>query len=109
SDDCLGNRCEFYEQSPHRVARSEAAHAHMIIANHALYFADLASGGGILPAHKAVIFDEAHHVPAAATRAFTGSVGRYSITKLMQKIRKRIGMVPDDVVFNLVGLESRLM
>lgn len=109
ADDCLGNRCEFYEHSPHRVARSEAAHAHLIVANHALYFADLASGGGILPSHKAVIFDEAHHVPQSATRAFTASIGRYSLTKLMQKIRKRIGMIPDDVVFNLVGLESRLM
>lgn len=109
ADDCLGTKCEFYEHSPHRVARLKSADAHVVVANHSLYFADLASGGGILPNHRAVVFDEAHHMPVAATRAATATVGRYSITKLLQKIRRRLGMIPDEVSFALVGLESRLL
>lgn len=109
ADDCLGAKCEFYDQSPQKVARTRQAQADLVIANHALYFADLAGSGGILPSHAAVIFDEAHHVPAAATRAFSASIGRYAITKLMQKIRRRIGLIPDEVSFALIGYESRLM
>ncbi|MEB3187210.1 MAG: ATP-dependent DNA helicase [bacterium] len=109
ADDCLGARCEFYEQSPQKLARQRTASADLVVANHALYFADLASGGGILPSHRAVVFDEAHHVPLAATRSLTASIGRYSNTKLLQKIRRRIGMIPDEVAFSLIDLEHRLL
>lgn len=108
-EDCLGARCEFYDQSPQKLARARTAQADLVISNHALYFTDLAAAGGILPSHEAVVFDEAHHVPAAATRAFSASVGRYAITKLLQKIRRRIGLVPDEVSYSLIGFESRLL
>lgn len=108
ADDCLGAKCEFYEVSPQRQARVRQAHADLIIANHSLYFADLAAAGGILPSHQAVVFDEAHHVPTAATRAFSASIGRYAIAKLLQKIRRRLGAIPDEISFSLVGHESRL-
>ena len=44
------------------AARERAAHADLVIVNHALYFAHLASGGGVLPEHDAVVFDEAHRL-----------------------------------------------
>jgi ATP-dependent DNA helicase DinG len=109
ADDCLGAKCEFNEVSPQRVARVRQSEADLVVANHALYFADLASAGGILPSHAGVVFDEAHHVPAAATRAFSASIGRYSVTKLVQKIRRRVGMIPDEVAFALVDYESQLL
>lgn len=109
SDDCLGAKCEFYEVSPQRLAKAKLAHADLIVANHALYFVDIAAAGGILPSHNAVVFDEAHHLHAAATRAFSASIGRYSITKLLQKMRRRIGSIPDEIAFSLVGFESKLL
>ena len=109
ADDCLGSKCEFYEVSPHRLAKARLAHADLIVANHALYFVDIAAAGGILPSHQAVVFDEAHHIHAAATRAFSASIGRYSIAKLLQKIRRRIGSIPDEIAFSLVGYESKLL
>ena len=108
SDDCLGNKCEFFDQNPFRLARVKLGKADIIIANHALYMTDLASGGGILPDHDLVIFDEAHHLPRIASQAFTASIGRYALTKLIQKMRRRWQSPPDSISFGLVSAESRL-
>ena len=48
SDRCAGRRCPFYSTCFTEVARSRAGEAELVIANHALYFADLAAGGGVL-------------------------------------------------------------
>jgi ATP-dependent DNA helicase DinG len=109
SDDCLGNQCEFFERNPFRLARVRLASADIIVANHALYMVDLATGGGILPDHDVVIFDEAHHLPRVAVQAFTASIGRYALTKLLQKIRRRWQAPPDRLAFALVEAESRLV
>ncbi|MEB3198312.1 MAG: helicase C-terminal domain-containing protein [Candidatus Sericytochromatia bacterium] len=109
SDDCLGNKCEFFERNPFRLARARLGRADIIIANHALYMVDLATGGGILPDHDLVIFDEAHHLPRIATQAFTASVGRYALTKLLQKIRRRWQAPPERIAYALVEAESRLV
>jgi ATP-dependent DNA helicase DinG len=109
ADDCLGNKCEFFDRNPFRLARVKLARADIIVANHALYMVDLATGGGILPDHDLVIFDEAHHLPRVATQAFTASIGRYALTKLLQKIRRRWQAPPEAISYALVEAESRLV
>jgi ATP-dependent DNA helicase DinG len=109
SDDCLGNKCEFYERNAFRIARLKLGQADIIIANHALYMIDLATGGGILPDHDVVIFDEAHHLPRVAAQAFTATIGRYALTKLLQKIRRRWQAPPDRIAFALVEAEAKLV
>ncbi len=108
SDDCLGNSCEYFDDNPFRLARVKLGRADIIVANHALYLVDLAAGGGILPDHDLVIFDEAHHLPRAASDAFTASIGRYALTKLMQKIRRRWQSPPETLTYALISVESRL-
>lgn len=108
SEDCLGNKCEFFEQNPVRAARQKMAGSHIIITNHALYLADLATSGGILPPHRCVIFDEAHNLPEAATKAFSSAIGRYSQLALLQKIRRRVGIVPEGIGMGFIDLEARL-
>lgn len=108
SEDCLGSRCEFFDENPARLARAKMAGSHLILTNHALYMADLATNGGILPEHRAVVFDEAHHLPAAATRAFSSSIGRYSQLSLIQKLRRRVAAVPEPLALQLIDLEARL-
>ena len=51
-----------------RAARERAASAHLVIVNHALLMADLATDGSILPDHDVLIIDEAHHLEESATR-----------------------------------------
>lgn len=108
SDDCLGNKCEYFEENPFRLARVKLGKSDIIVANHALYMVDLATGGGILPDHDLVVFDEAHHLPRVAAQAFTASIGRYALTKLLQKIRRRWQAPPEALTYQLVGAESRL-
>ncbi len=51
-----------------RAARERAASAHLVIVNHALLMADLATDNSILPEHDVLIIDEAHHLEESATR-----------------------------------------
>lgn len=109
ADDCLGARCEHLALCPIRKARKQLAEVDLIVSNHSLYFADFTSNGAILPEHTVVVFDEAHKLPQAATEGFSVVIGRYALTRLLQKIRRRIGIVPDTISFELIGLESRLL
>ena len=52
-------------------ARERAATADVLVVNHALYCAHLASGGNVLPSHDAVVFDEAHGLAEVATGALS--------------------------------------
>lgn len=108
SEDCLGPRCEFHDRNPMRAQRQRMAEAHLIVTNHAFYLADVAIGGQLLPPHRAVVFDEAHHLPAVATQAFLASIGRYSQLALLQKIRRRVAPVPEQISRDLIGLEASL-
>ena len=63
-----------------------------MIANHALYFADLAAGGGVLCEHDAVVFDEAHRLEETADDGLCcGAGGAYSVREpeLSGQIRER--------------------
>ena len=71
SDRCLGRRCPSVTTCFAENARSRAGQADLVIANHALYFADLAlrengDGARVLPDHDAVVFDEAHKLEETA-------------------------------------------
>ena len=70
-DRCLGRRCPHVKTCFAELARQQAGEAELVIANHALYFADVAlreaaDGARVLPEHDAVIFDEAHKLEDSA-------------------------------------------
>ncbi|HEY3413432.1 MAG TPA: ATP-dependent DNA helicase [Armatimonadota bacterium] len=94
SEECHGPRCEHYHRCPYMDARAALEGADIIVANHALYMTDVASGGFVLPKHNIVVFDEAHKIESAATDAFTVQIGRYAARNLLRKIAKRIKGIP---------------
>jgi DNA polymerase-3 subunit epsilon/ATP-dependent DNA helicase DinG len=68
TETCLnrtGGACPFYR------ARMAAQNAHLIIVNHALLLADVATGNRVLPDYQYLIVDEAHHLEAATTNALS--------------------------------------
>lgn len=75
ADNCLGGQCPDFKQCFVVKARQRALQADIVVVNHHLFFSDLtlkAEGfGELLPAHEAVVFDEAHSVAAIAS-AFLG-------------------------------------
>jgi ATP-dependent DNA helicase DinG len=94
SDRCTGRRCAFAAACFAELARERAVDAELVIANHALYFADLAlrarSDGeaGVLPEHDAVVFDEAHRLEEAAAGWFGGRVSLAGLRQLLRDVER---------------------
>ncbi|MHB1950699.1 MAG: ATP-dependent DNA helicase [Acidiferrobacteraceae bacterium] len=92
ADDCLGTSCRSYERCWILRARREAAEADIVIANHHLFFAHLALGadglGRLLPRADAVIFDEAHQLPALAAECFGEQVSSIQLLDFSRALRE---------------------
>jgi ATP-dependent DNA helicase DinG len=88
ADRCAGRRCPLLSSCFAEAARGRAAEAELVIANHALYFADVAAGGGVLPEHDAVVFDEAHRLEETAATWLGGRVSRAALHRLALDIER---------------------
>ena len=89
-DNCLGTRCEHYENCFVVEARRQAQTAGVVIVNHHLLLADLAlkeSGfGELLPGTDVVVVDEAHQLPEIAQQFFGISVGSRELQQLARDV-----------------------
>ncbi len=103
-DACQGDKCPHYQECFYYRARRNAADADVMIVNHALFFADLniriAAGNFddtvVLPSCRRVIFDEAHHLDEAATKALTTEVARRGVLALLTRLhspRRNAGLL----------------
>jgi len=75
-----GGACPFYR------ARVAAQSAHLIIVNHALLLADVATGNRVLPEYDYLIVDEAHHIESATTNALSFRVTQLDIKRLLREL-----------------------
>lgn len=88
ADDCAQENC------PLHIARRRAEQAHLIVVNHALLLADVATGGMVLPEYSDLIIDEAHHLEAAVTDALSFRADKRGIETILEEVlRPRAGMV----------------
>ncbi|HHV78192.1 MAG TPA: DEAD/DEAH box helicase [Firmicutes bacterium] len=71
---CMGGACAFRSSCYVMASREEAEKASIIVTNHAMLFADLATGNRVLPDYSYAVIDEAHNLEEAATHAFGGRV-----------------------------------
>lgn len=90
SDDCLRNRCPHFSDCFYFEARKRAEDAQVLVVNHALLLVDAASNGSVLPPYELLIVDEAHHLPDAATDAFSLSLSNRGVRALCNKAVKRV-------------------
>ena len=89
---CLQRACKHYDRCHWQRARRRMQTAQVLVVNHALYFADLAlrmAGASYLPAHRVVIFDEAHHLERTATESLGLRVGRSTIGWHLRRLHGR--------------------
>jgi ATP-dependent DNA helicase DinG len=91
ADRCLGRFCAFQGTCFSEAARERASHAELVIANHALYFADLGlrsrtDSPAVLPEHDAVIFDEAHRLEESAATWLGGRISGPVIHRLLRDV-----------------------
>jgi DNA polymerase-3 subunit epsilon/ATP-dependent DNA helicase DinG len=88
-----GGACPFYK------ARQAAIAAHVLIVNHALLLADIASGSHVLPAYDYLIVDEAHHLESATTNALSFKLNEFDLGRML----KEIGGTTSGVLGRLLG------
>ena len=75
TDECPGmGACDYGATCFAEAARGRARAADVVVVNTHLYAAHLASGGNVLPAHAAVVFDEAHEVEDILVSSFSVSL-----------------------------------
>jgi ATP-dependent DNA helicase DinG len=94
-DRCAGRRCPFVSTCFSELARERAGDAELVIANHALYFADLvvrgrSDGSGVLPDHDVVVLDEAHRLEEAAAGWFGGRVSLAVVRQLLRDVERAL-------------------
>ena len=82
TENCLkrGGVCPFYR------ARQAALSAHILIVNHALLLADVATGNRVLPEYNYVIIDEAHHLEDATTNALSFRITQALIERALKEL-----------------------
>lgn len=83
AETCLkrtGGACPFYR------VRQAAQSAHILIVNHALLLADVATGNRVLPDYQYLIVDEAHHLEDATTNALSFRVTLADAERLLAQL-----------------------
>ncbi|MDX1438181.1 MAG: DEAD/DEAH box helicase family protein, partial [Anaerolineales bacterium] len=76
----MGGICPFYR------AHQAAQQAHLIIVNHALLLADVATGNRVLPEYNFLVVDEAHHLEAATTNALSFRITEADTIRLLREL-----------------------
>ena len=111
ADDCVGEFCEHFRDCFFFRKRDEAKFADIVVVNHALFFLDLAMGGGLLPPYDFVILDEAHQCERWATAALTATLSRATVGRMLRKLHRSYnlpGHFDTELDSGMRGLESTL-
>ncbi|MFN2450499.1 MAG: ATP-dependent DNA helicase [Candidatus Baltobacteraceae bacterium] len=111
ADDCVGEFCEHFRDCHFFRKRDEAKYADIVVVNHALFFLDLAMGGGLLPPYDFAVLDEAHQCERWATAALTATLSRSSVGRMLRKLHRSYnvpGNFDTDFDRGMRGLESAL-
>jgi DNA polymerase-3 subunit epsilon/ATP-dependent DNA helicase DinG len=89
--DCLSKQNSYVREGTCFLqrARKTAESAHIIVVNHALLLADVASGGSALPPYDHLIIDEAHNLEDQATKQFGAAVSRRSLLEALDGLHRR--------------------
>jgi len=107
ADECIGEVCQHFGDCFFFRKRDEARYADLVVVNHALFFLDLASGGGLLPPYDIAVLDEAHQCERWATEALTGEISSAVVGRILRKLH-RTYEVPGAVDAEFDSLVARL-
>lgn len=91
NEGCGGEACavEMDGTCPYYRARQRAEAAHIIIVNHALLLADIATGNRVIPEYEHLIVDEAHHLEDATTSGLSFRVTEAGVYRLLKDLGSR--------------------
>ncbi len=88
SQDCTGESClnALGGACPYYKARLQAEAAHVLIVNHALLLADIATGSRVLPEYSHLVVDEAHHLEEAVTNSLAFHVSEADLNRSLRDL-----------------------
>jgi ATP-dependent DNA helicase DinG len=91
SDTCSAKRCHHYQDCHFFKARNNAQDANILVVNHHLLFADLASDNNILPEFARIVIDEAHHIEDVATEFFASKTSQLNMLRIVGRLAAEKG------------------
>jgi ATP-dependent DNA helicase DinG len=85
---CTTENClkRFDGACPFHQAHQAAEGAHLLVVNHALLLADVATGNRVLPDYEYLIVDEAHHLEDATTNALSFHITQLDIERALREL-----------------------
>ncbi len=89
---CMKNKCPYFRNCCYFKAKRQWEESDIIVANHALFFTDLAmrcaegAAGALLPNYGAVLFDEAHTLEDAAADHLGVRLSRPLVISMLNRI-----------------------
>ncbi|TGM57945.1 ATP-dependent DNA helicase [Leptospira adleri] len=86
ADNCLGRNCPNFSHSYYFLEREKWKRCNILIVNHHLLAAHIASDFNILPEFSRVVLDEAHNFPDIIGSSFRQEIRSQEIQKLLQQI-----------------------
>ncbi len=84
-EQCRRENCFFHR------ARRAAESAHIVVVNHALLLADVATQNRVLPEYRYLIIDEAHHLEDSVTGQLSFQVSRAALERLFSELDEPTG------------------
>ncbi len=90
-EECGGETCRQRAEGdcPYIQARDRAETAHVVIVNHALLLADIATGSRVLPDYQYLIVDEAHQLEDAVTNGLAFHATEGEVERLLKDLGGR--------------------
>lgn len=83
---CRRSRCPYFGTCFYYANRRRWEQCSILVVNHALFFAGMASEADLLPKADAVIFDEAHRLEEAAVRHFGCQVSQRYLAQVLDSV-----------------------
>ena len=86
SDICLGKKCIHNKKCFYSKARLEQYKSDILVSNHHLFFANIASGGRVLPKYHSVVFDEAQNIEEVAEDQLSIAISNTGLNYILSRI-----------------------
>lgn len=86
SDICLGKKCIHKKECFYSKAKAEQYKSDILVSNHHLFFANIASGGRVLPKYDAVVFDEAQNIEEVASDQLGIDISNTGLNYILSRI-----------------------
>lgn len=94
-EECAGPNCRERRHCFLANARARTMLADIVVANHAVVFAELASESSVLPPYAHLVFDEAHNLEDAATEFLGREVDRWTVGRILRRLVRRDKGAPE--------------